>query len=97
MQIAWSSHLPRTFARTGAIGNFFFVAQWFPKIGVLEDTGWNCHQFHASTEFFADFGTYDVRADRSARMDGRRDRPRARSQGRGRRDDDASLFPGRCP
>jgi hypothetical protein len=61
VQIAWSSHLPRPFARTGAIGNFFFVAQWFPKIGVLEDTGWNCHQFHASTEFFADFGTYDVR------------------------------------
>jgi hypothetical protein len=61
VQIAWSSHLPRTFARTGAIGNFFFMAQWFPKIGVLENDGWNCHQFHATTEFFADFGTYDVR------------------------------------
>ena len=35
--------------------------------------------------------------DRSARMDRRRDRTRARSQGRGRRHDDASLFPGRCP
>ena len=53
--------MPRTFARTGAIGNFYFVGQWFPKIGVLEDTGWNCHQFHSATEFFADFGTYDVR------------------------------------
>ncbi|MFL6280049.1 MAG: M1 family metallopeptidase, partial [Vicinamibacterales bacterium] len=61
VQIAWSAHVPRTFARTGAIGNFFFIAQWFPKIGVLENSGWNCHQFHASTEFFADFGTYDVR------------------------------------
>ena len=61
VQIAWSAHVPRTFARTGAIGNFFFIAQWFPKIGVLENTGWNCHQFHLSTEFFADFGTYDVR------------------------------------
>ena len=36
-------------------------AQWFPKIGVLQDTGWNCHQFHAATEFFSDFGIYDVR------------------------------------
>ena len=36
-------------------------AQWFPKIGVLEDDGWNCHQFHAATEFFSDFGVYDVR------------------------------------
>ena len=61
VQIAWSSHVPRTFARTGAIGNFFFIAQWFPKIGVLENSGWNCHQFHATTEFFADFGNYDVR------------------------------------
>ena len=27
---------------------------------MLEDAGWNCHQFHAATEFFADFGKYDV-------------------------------------
>ena len=61
VEIEWSSRVPRTFARTGAIGNFFFLAQWFPKIGVLEAEGWNCHQFHASTEFFADYGVYDVR------------------------------------
>jgi hypothetical protein len=61
IQIAWSSRVPRTFARTGAIGNFYFLGQWFPKIGVFQDTGWNCHQFHAATEFFSDFGIYDVR------------------------------------
>jgi hypothetical protein len=61
IQIAWSSRVPRTFARTGAIGNYYFLGQWFPKIGVLQDTGWNCHQFHASTEFFSDFGIYDVK------------------------------------
>ena len=61
VQIAWSSRVPRTFARTGAIGNYYFLGQWFPKIGVLQDTGWNCHQFHAATEFFSDFGIYDVR------------------------------------
>ena len=38
-----------------------FLAQWFPKLGVLQDSGWNCHQFHAATEFFSDFGVYDVR------------------------------------
>ena len=63
IHVAWTSRVPRTFARTGAIGNFFFVAQWFPKIGVFDDTGWNCHQFHSATEFFADFGTYDVTLD----------------------------------
>jgi hypothetical protein len=60
VQISWRAHVPRTFARTGAIGNFFFIAQWFPKLGVLQDEGWNCHQFHAATEFFSDFGVYDV-------------------------------------
>ncbi len=61
VQMAWSSRVPRTFARTGTIGNYYFLAQWFPKIGVLQDVGWNCHQFHAATEFFSDYGVYDVR------------------------------------
>jgi hypothetical protein len=60
VHVSWTSRVPRTFARTGAIGDFFFVAQWFPKVGVLEEGGWNTHQFHAATEFFSDFGTYDV-------------------------------------
>jgi Peptidase family M1 domain len=61
LRIRWTSHIPRTFARTGAIDDYFFIAQWFPKIGVLEDSGWNCHQFHVATEFFSDFGVYDVK------------------------------------
>ena len=58
--LGWTARVPRTFARTGRIGSYYFVAQWFPKIGVLTDAGWNAHQFHAATEFFADFGEYDV-------------------------------------
>ncbi|MEO8260012.1 MAG: M1 family metallopeptidase [Acidobacteriota bacterium] len=61
VEVKWTAHVPRTYARTGAIGNFFFIAQWFPKLGVLQDDGWNCHQFHATTEFFSDYGVYDVR------------------------------------
>ena len=60
IEVAWSARVPRTFDRTGAIGSYYFIAQWFPKLGVLEDDGWNCHQFHAETEFFSDFGVYDV-------------------------------------
>src|SRR5207249_11321098 len=52
--IAWTSHVPRTFARTGAIGKFFFIALWFPILGVLQVQGWNCHQIHAGTEFLSD-------------------------------------------
>ena len=39
IEVAWTAHVPRTFARTGAIGNFFFIAQWFPKLGVLSGRG----------------------------------------------------------
>jgi peptidase M1-like protein len=61
VEVRWNAHVPRTFARTGRVGNFYFIAQWFPKVGVLQDTGWNCHQFHSSTEFFSDYGVYDVK------------------------------------
>jgi hypothetical protein len=41
---------------------FYFLSQWFPKIGVYEEgKGWNCHQFHEWTEFYSDFGRYEVK------------------------------------
>jgi aminopeptidase N len=58
--LEWQARVPRPHARTGYVGNYYFVAQWFPKIGVLEDNGWNTHQFHSATEFYSDFGSYDV-------------------------------------
>ncbi|MGQ9897881.1 MAG: M1 family aminopeptidase [Acidobacteriota bacterium] len=71
LDIEFLAKLPKVFARTGYYGNFFMVAQWFPKLGVYEPVGmrrrttpgWNCHQFHATTEFYADFGEYDVTLD----------------------------------
>ncbi len=69
IEIEWTSKMPRIFARTGYQQNYFLVAQWFPKPGVYEGVGdrhrqvagWNCHQFHSFTEFFADYGVFDVR------------------------------------
>lgn len=61
IDVAWTARVPRPFARTGVIGQFYFLAQWFPKLGVFDERGWNCHQFHANTEFFADFGVYTVK------------------------------------
>ena len=60
IEIEWEARIPRPFARTGYIGDYYFIAHWFPKIGVLEDGGWTTHQFHAPTEFYADYGVYDV-------------------------------------
>jgi len=67
--IAFHTQLPRVIARTGYFGSFHLVGQWFPKIGVLELPGergataprWNAHEFHLESEFYADFGSYDVR------------------------------------
>jgi len=57
----WRSKIPRTFARTGFRGDFFMVAHWFPAIGVFDPEGWNTHQYHAATEYYSDYGEYDVR------------------------------------
>jgi hypothetical protein len=61
LRVEWTGKFPRNFDRTGVIGNYFFVSQWFPKLGVFEQAGWTAHQFFANSEFYADFGHYDVR------------------------------------
>jgi hypothetical protein len=61
LRIAWTGKFPYNFDRTGVIGNYFFVSQWFPKLGVYQGDGWTAHQFFSNTEFFSDFGRYDVR------------------------------------
>ena len=60
IELDFQAQLPRVLARTGYVDEFFMVGQWFPKLGVWEDGGWNAHPFHANAEFYADFGTYDV-------------------------------------
>jgi hypothetical protein len=61
VSLRFTATLPRVRARTGYAGDFHLVGQWFPKIGVRDADGtWHCHPFHMLTEFYADFGTYDV-------------------------------------
>ncbi|MBI3932932.1 MAG: M1 family metallopeptidase [Acidobacteria bacterium] len=60
--IDWTSQIPYgDRGRAGWVHDYHFIVQWFPKIGVFWNGAWNCHQFHTNTEFFADFGTYDVK------------------------------------
>ena len=60
-KIAFQTKLPETQARSGWKRDFVLGGQWFPKVGVWWNGSWNCHQYHATTEFFADFGVYDVK------------------------------------
>src|SRR6202051_4459165 len=60
-KIAFRTVFPETEARSGWKRDFVLGGQWFPKVGVFWHGAWNCHQYHAMTEFFADFGVYDVK------------------------------------
>lgn len=68
VRIRFSTKLPKLYARAGWLRDFYLMGQWFPKIGVLEPPGWrgstktrwNCHQYHRNSEFYANFGDYDV-------------------------------------
>ncbi|HET6204245.1 MAG TPA: M1 family metallopeptidase [Planctomycetota bacterium] len=71
VDVEWTARFPEGLsARNQTRRGFFLGVQWFPKLGVFEETrergtgtgrwAWNCHQFHAPSEFYADFGTYDV-------------------------------------
>ncbi|MGC1370750.1 MAG: M1 family metallopeptidase [Candidatus Sulfotelmatobacter sp.] len=60
-RIAFQTKFPETQARSGWKRDFVLGGQWFPKVGVWWHGAWNCHQYHATTEFFADFGVFDVK------------------------------------
>lgn len=76
VSMRFTTQLPKVFARTGYRGDFHLAGQWFPKIGVWETkgfrhagkSGWNCHQFHANSEFYANFGDYRVELTVPARF-----------------------------
>ncbi len=69
INVDFETKLPSRLMRTGFANNFYFVAQWFPKFGVYEpagmrqrlQSGWNCHQFHANSEFYSNHSVYDVK------------------------------------
>ena len=61
LRLEFRSKIPRTVARSGYYKNSYFIGQWFPKPGVYEEgKGWNCHEYHANSEFFADFADFTV-------------------------------------
>lgn len=64
----WNAAIPNIMPRTGYNKEYYFFAQWFPKLGVYETAGmryaeegsWNCHQYHANGEYYSDFANYNV-------------------------------------
>ena len=69
LHIEFEVKLPYIFARMGQVEDFVMAGQWFPKISAYEpqgrrgrvEEGWNLHQYHGNSEFYADFGSYNVK------------------------------------
>lgn len=68
LKLQYEVQLPKIFARMGASGNFVMAGQWFPKLSVYEpmgtrgvkEEGWDLHQYHGTSEFYSDFGIFNV-------------------------------------
>ncbi|RAV12504.1 M1 family peptidase [Paenibacillus contaminans] len=70
LTMKYAVKLPYVYARMGYADNdFYMIGQWFPKVAVYEpagmrgreEEGWNLHQYHGNSEFYADFGIFDVK------------------------------------
>jgi hypothetical protein len=58
--LAFHDQFPLSVARNGYKRDFIMGSQWYPKPGVFWHGAWNCHQYHATTEFFSDFATFNI-------------------------------------
>lgn len=68
LRMKFDVQMPHAFARMGVVDDYIMAGQWFPKIAVYEpagtrdreEEGWVLHQYHGNSEFYADFGIYNV-------------------------------------
>ncbi|GGG09844.1 hypothetical protein GCM10010912_62840 [Paenibacillus albidus] len=68
IRLQYEVKLPKIFARMGSAKDFVMAGQWFPKLSAyetagtrgLQEEGWNLHQYHGTSEFYSNFGIYNV-------------------------------------
>ena len=70
LEVEWSFEVPLVAPptrgdRMGRWGNRLFqVAQWYPQVAVYDDLrGWNAEPYLGGSEFYNNFGSFDVRLD----------------------------------
>jgi hypothetical protein len=64
LDVEFEDVLPEIVERTGYARDFHMVGQWFPKVARREPDGvWVHFPFHSQSEFYADYGSYDVTLD----------------------------------
>jgi len=60
LRLHFAVQVPIPFGRFGRAGENYAVAQWYPKVVVYDDLGWHLDPYHYQSEFYGDYGSFDV-------------------------------------
>jgi hypothetical protein len=60
LSLRFTVQVPKVFNRFGYVGDSYSMGQWYPKVAVYDDLGWHADPFHYFSEFYGDYGTFDV-------------------------------------
>lgn len=60
IEFIYELKIPVSVKRFGkaAGADFYFISQWFPKVGVYENGKWVCNQYFPRLNYYSDFGNY---------------------------------------
>jgi hypothetical protein len=60
LELRFTVQVPRMFNRLGHVGDSYSMGQWYPKVAVYDELGWHADPYHYFSEFYGDYGTFDV-------------------------------------
>ncbi|MEJ2319882.1 MAG: M1 family metallopeptidase [Gemmatimonadales bacterium] len=63
VDLRWEARLSTRCRRQCRSGRHYDFAQWYPRIAVYDEQGWQPHPLYPQGEFFGEFATYDVLLD----------------------------------
>ena len=60
LSMCFSVQVPSGHERFDRKGDRYSIAQWYPKVVVYDERGWALDPFHYVSEFYGEYGAYDV-------------------------------------